>query len=94
MSKTNIGRIYTSRTVTKILKKYISEDQRRIDKRIQLATRISNAIEIRGITPKELATRVGKRPSEIKKLLNGQLEFTQEILAKIESELILRLTEG
>lgn len=92
MTKTNIGRIYTSKTIFKILKKYIVEDQRKIDKRTQLATRIQDALDIRGITPKELASRLGKRQSEIKKLLNGQQEFTPEILAKIESELILRLS--
>lgn len=94
MTKTNIGKTYTSKTILKILRKYIAEDQRKIDKRTQLATRITNALEMRGITHKELATRIGRRPSEIKKLLNGQLEFTSEIITKIESELILRLTGG
>jgi len=94
MTKTNIGRIYVSRTINKILRKYIAEDQRKIEKRTQLATRINTALDIRGITPKELASRIGKRQSEIKKLLTGQQEFTQEILARIESELALHLTEG
>jgi len=94
MNKTTISTIYASRTIFKILKKYIADDQRKIDKRTHLATRIRNALETRGITPKEFASRIGKRPSEVKKLLNGEQEFTPEILVKIESELILRLTEG
>jgi ribosome-binding protein aMBF1 (putative translation factor) len=93
MSKINIGRIYASRTVLKILRKYIIEDQRKIDKRTQLANKINNAIEIRGITHKELATRIGKRPSEIKKLLKGEQNFSAEILGKVESELAIRLTD-
>jgi ribosome-binding protein aMBF1 (putative translation factor) len=93
MHKTNIGKIYTSRTVQKILKKYIAEDQRKIDKRTHLASRITTALEAKGITVKELATRLGKRPSEIKKLLNGKLDFTGEILVKIQSELNIRLAE-
>ena len=93
MNKPNLGKIYTSKTVQKILKKYIAEDQRKIDKRTHLATRITTAIEAKGITIKELAARLGKRPSEIKKLLNGKLDFTGEILVKIQSELNIRLTE-
>jgi ribosome-binding protein aMBF1 (putative translation factor) len=93
MSKTTIGRTYASKTILKILRKYIAEDQKKIDRRTQLANRITNAIEMRGITHKELAARLGKRPSEIKKLLKGKLDFSAEILSRIESELAIRLTE-
>jgi ribosome-binding protein aMBF1 (putative translation factor) len=93
MSKTNIGKIYTSKTVQKILKKYIAEDQRKIDKRTHLASKINTALEAKGISIKELATRLRKRPAEIKKLLNGKLDFTGEILVKIQSELNIRLAE-
>jgi len=93
MSKTNIGKIYTSKTVLKILKKYIAEDQRKIDKRAHLATKISMALDAKGITVKELASRLNKRPSEIKKLLNGKLDFSGELLVKIQSELNVRFTE-
>lgn len=92
MSKINIGRIYTSRTIVKMLRKYIAEDQRKIDKRTQLAAQVADAIEVRGITPKELASRLGKRPSEIKKLLSGKMDFSAEMLSKVESELAIRLT--
>ena len=93
MNKTNIGKIYTSKTVLKILKKYIAEDQRKIDKRSNLAAKISMALDAKGITVKELASRLNKRPSEIKKLLNGKLDFTGEIIVKIQTELNIRLTE-
>lgn len=93
MSKTNIGKIYTSRTVQKILKKYIAEDQRKIDKRTHLASKINTALEAKGISIRELAARLSKRPSEIKKLLNGKLDFTGDILVKIQSELNIRLAE-
>lgn len=93
MTKPNIGRTYVSRTILKILKKYIAEDQRKIDRRTQLVNRINNAIEMRGITHKELASRIGKRPSEIKKLLKGDIDLSAEILSKVESELAIRLTE-
>jgi ribosome-binding protein aMBF1 (putative translation factor) len=93
MTKINIGRIYTSRTVLKILKKYIAEDQRKLDKRTHFATKVGMALEAKGVSPKELATRIGKRPSEIKKLLNGKLDFTADLLVKIQSELNIQLAE-
>lgn len=93
MSKSRIGKTYTSKTIQKILRKYIAEDQRKIDKRMHLATRIRIALEAKGLTHKDLATRVSKRPSEIKKLLNAKLDFTHEILSKIQSELGIKLLE-
>ncbi|MEJ0031603.1 MAG: helix-turn-helix transcriptional regulator [Bacteroidota bacterium] len=93
MNKISIGKIYTSRTVLKILRKYITEDQRKIDKRTHLVTKINTALEAKGVTIKELATRLGKRPSEIKKLLNGKLDFSGEILVRIQNELNIRLSE-
>jgi ribosome-binding protein aMBF1 (putative translation factor) len=93
MSKSRIGKTYTSKTIQKILRKYIAEDQRKIDKRMQLATRIKIALEAKGLTHKDLATRISKRPSEIKKLLNTKLDFTAEILSKIQTELGIKLTE-
>jgi ribosome-binding protein aMBF1 (putative translation factor) len=92
MSKSRIGRTYTSKTIQKILRKYIAEDQRKIEKRTQLATRIKIALEAKGLTHKDLATRVSKRPSEIKKLLNAKLDFTSEMLSKIQTELAIKLT--
>lgn len=92
MNKTNIGRTYASKTIIRILKKYIVEDQRKIDKRTQLVNRIKDALEMRGITHKDLATRIGKRPSEIRKLLTGKQDFSAEIISRIETELAIRLT--
>ena len=93
MNKTTIGRIYVSKTAFKILKKYIVEDQRKIDKRTNLADRINNALDTRGITPREFAARIGKRPSEIKRLLKGETDFPAEILHRVETELAIRLSE-
>jgi ribosome-binding protein aMBF1 (putative translation factor) len=91
MSKLRIGRTYTSKTILKILRKYIAEDQRKIDKRTLLATRIKIALEAKGLTHKDLATRVAKRPSEIKKLLNAKLDFSSEMLSRIQTELGIKL---
>jgi ribosome-binding protein aMBF1 (putative translation factor) len=93
MSKSRIGRTYTSKTIQKILRKYITEDQRKIDKRTHLATRIKTALEAKGLTHKDLAAKITKRPSEIKKMLNAKLDFTPEILSRIEIELAIKLIE-
>lgn len=93
MSQSRIGRTYTSKTIQKILRKYIAEDQRKIDRRTHLATRIKIALEARGLTHKDLASRITKRPSEIKKLLSAKLDFTPEMLARIEAELGIKLIE-
>lgn len=87
MTKSRIGKTYTSKTIQKILRKYIAEDQKKIEKRTQIATRINIALEAKGLTHKDLATRIGKRPSEIKRLLNAKQDFTQDILARIQTEL-------
>lgn len=93
MSKQRIGRTYTSKTIQKILRKYITEDQRKIDKRMQLADKIKIALEAKGLTHKDLASRVSKRPSEIKRLLNAKIDFTPELLARIQTELAIKLIE-
>jgi ribosome-binding protein aMBF1 (putative translation factor) len=58
-----------------------------------LATRIKIALEAKGLTHKDLAIRVAKRASEIRKLLNAKLDFTHEILLKIQSEPGIKLLE-
>lgn len=94
MSKSRIGRTYTSKTIQKILRKYIAEDQRKIDRRTHLASKVKLALEAKGLTHKDLAARMGKRPSEIKKMLNAKLDFTPEILARIETEFNIKFMEN
>jgi len=87
MTKSRIGRTYTSKTIQKILRKYIAEDQKKIDKRLHIAMRIKIALEAKGLNHKDLALRTGKRPSEIKRLLNAKQDFTPELIARIQAEL-------
>jgi ribosome-binding protein aMBF1 (putative translation factor) len=93
MSKSRIGTAYTSKTIQKILRKYIAEDQRKIEKRTQLATRIKIALEAKGLTHKDLAARISKRPSEIKRLINAKQDFSAEMLLRIQTELGIKLVE-
>lgn len=93
MSKSKIGRAYTSKTIVKILKKYITDDQKKIDRRTFFAQKIQTALEGKGLTHKDLAQRVGKRPSEIKRLLSAKLDFSPELLSRIQSELAIKLLD-
>ncbi len=87
MRKSNIGRTYISRTIQKILRKYIIDDQKKIDKRMRVVTQLNVALEQRGWSIKDLASRVGKRPGELRRMFDGRVDISAELLAKIENAL-------
>ena len=49
----------------------------------EIADRIDALLKKKGITPKEFATLMGKRESEISKWLTGRHNFTTKTLASI-----------
>jgi transcriptional regulator with XRE-family HTH domain len=54
---------------------------------------ISNTLKQNKISQKELATNLGKQPSEISKWLKGEHNFTLSSLAKLQAELGVTLIE-
>ena len=52
-----------------------------------IVVRVHELIEKKGITKKQLAEGMNKKPSEISKWLNGEHNFTLKSLAKLEAEL-------
>ncbi len=60
-----------------------------VKEEINLSFAISNKIDAlmheRGLTKKELADKLGKRPSEITRWLSGQHNFTVSTLAMLSS---------
>jgi transcriptional regulator with XRE-family HTH domain len=52
-----------------------------------LVVRIHRVLKDRGITQKELASRLEKTPSEISKWLSGEHNLTLRSIAKLEAEL-------
>jgi transcriptional regulator with XRE-family HTH domain len=52
-----------------------------------LVVLINQILKEKGYTQKSLADKLGKRPSEISKWLNGEHNFTLRSLAKLEAEL-------
>lgn len=87
MRKSTIGRTYISRTIQKILRKYIIDDQKKIDKRMRVVTQLNVVLEQRGWSIKDLASRVGKRPGELRRMFDGRVDISAELLAKIENAL-------
>lgn len=52
-----------------------------------LTVRINRLLKEKGISQKELANALGKKPSEISKWLNGEHNFTLRSIAKLQAEL-------
>ncbi len=51
-----------------------------------LVVRINSLLKEKGLTQKELAEQLNKKPSEISKWLKGEHNFTLRSLAKLEAE--------
>lgn len=52
-----------------------------------LVIRINQLLNEKGISKKELAERLDKKPSEISRWLNGEHNFTLRSIAKLQAEL-------
>ncbi len=52
-----------------------------------IVVRVNELIEQKGWTQKELAEKMGKKPSEINRWLKGEHNFTLRSIAKLEAEL-------
>lgn len=84
MGKSKIEKLYTSRTIQKILKKYIAQDQEKINKRMTIISQITTAMEAKGINQKELALMVRKRPKEIARILAGKQDISGELVDRFK----------
>lgn len=59
----------------------------------ELTLRINEALQAQGLTQKDLADKLDKRPSEISKWLKGEHNFTLRSLCKLQCELGTKLIE-
>lgn len=57
-----------------------------------LVLKIHHALKAQGLSQKELAAKMGKKPSEISKWLNGH-NLTLKTIAKLQAELNITLLE-
>lgn len=56
-----------------------------VDLSFAIADRIDTLVKKRGLTKKEFAESIGKRPSEVTKWLSGQHNFTIRTLAMLSN---------
>ncbi|WP_158960600.1 helix-turn-helix domain-containing protein [Myroides fluvii] len=57
----------------------------------ELTLKINEALKSQGLSKKELAEKLEKKPSEISKWLNGEHNFTLRSLCKLQCELGVEL---
>lgn len=76
---------------SKILQQVLDETPEDVDIFVRLygdlVIRINQLIKQKGYNQKLLAEKLGKRPSEIHKWLNGDHNFTLRSIAKLQAEL-------
>ena len=70
---------------------------RRIETRVLVAKMLHDYLRIRGITQQELASKMGKLPSEVSKWLSGNHNFTIDTLSDIgyylDTDFLIRRNE-
>ena len=78
---------YESDFLSELLSEISPKEQEKTNKRMMLAAMIDTARIKKGLSKKELADHMGKRPSEITKWLSGTHNFTIETLFDLEYHL-------
>ncbi len=76
---------------SKIAKKVLSETPEEVKIFVQrytdIVVRIHELMQMKGLSQKDLADRMEKKPSEINKWLKGNHNLTLKTIAKLEAEL-------
>lgn len=75
---------FKSDLLEELLTEITPREQEKTDKRMMLAARIDEARIRKGWSKKELADKMGRRPSEITKWLSGTHNFTTDTLFDLE----------
>ncbi|MDD2278509.1 MAG: helix-turn-helix transcriptional regulator [Bacteroidales bacterium] len=76
--------LYSSPLIDELFQDFSKDELEKTEKRMLLAARIDNAIKAKGWKNKDLASALGKSPSEISKWLSGTHNFTADTLFDIE----------
>lgn len=71
----------------KVLSETPAETRQFVRRHGELVVRIAEILQERGWSQKDLAEKMGKKPSEISKWLSGEHNLTLRSLAKLEIEL-------
>jgi transcriptional regulator with XRE-family HTH domain len=86
-----ITKEYHSEVAEEIRAEITPQLRQLIRRRMNLAARIDDVLQARGLTNAEFAFMMGKKPSEISRWLSGTHNFTTETLWEIERVLNIQL---
>lgn len=75
----------TSRTLEEMLGPIPTNVQEEVDLSFEISDRIDTLMRQRGLSKKQFADALGRRPSEITKWLSGQHNFTISTLAMLST---------
>ncbi|MDE5653879.1 MAG: helix-turn-helix transcriptional regulator [Muribaculaceae bacterium] len=75
----------TAKSLEEMLGSIPERIQREVDLSFQISDRIYNLMQERGLSKKQFADALGKRPCEVTKWLSGQHNFTISTLAMLSS---------
>jgi ribosome-binding protein aMBF1 (putative translation factor) len=77
--------------IDNLLAEVTSQEQQRVHDRMVLAAHIADALTAKGWSQKQLARKMGKRPSEVSKWLSGTHNFTIDTLSDLSQMLAVKL---
>lgn len=75
----------------KIIAQRDEKEYMKVKSRMMIAAKIADAMKERGITQKQLASMLGKKPSEISRLLTGNHNFSHDTLFEIQQAIGVKL---
>ncbi len=67
------------------------KEYRKVKSRMMIAAKIADSMKEQGITQKQLAGMLGKKPSEISRLLTGNHNFSHDTLFEIQQAIGVKL---
>jgi transcriptional regulator with XRE-family HTH domain len=82
---------HSSPIIQEIRDRITPQLKQQIRRRMNLAAKIDDVLQARGLTNAEFAFMMGKKPSEISRWLSGTHNFTTETLWEIERVLCIQL---
>ena len=85
--------LYSSDLLDELMSEITPTEQARTDQRMLLAAKIDEARKAQGLSKREFAELMGKRPSEISRWLSGTHNFTTDTLSDIQETLGTRLID-
>jgi len=91
MNSEKTARNYSSKIIEDLVKNRNPEEQRKTEKKMLLAVKIADVIKEKGMSRKEFAEKMGRKPSQISNWLAGIQNFQIDTLFDIEAILDIKI---